>query len=151
MLVPQHVFVAEPTAATPTAPRAPPLTVFSVLIVDAATILARAVAGEGYELRVNALDDRTRRLVQEWVGPMERTGRVVTPTFSAWLEAADIVARIFDRDRSWRSKLPALLNDVLIVLCARQVGATVMTYNAQDFRLIRRHKPFSLRVLTPGP
>ncbi len=78
---------------------------------------------------------------------MERSGRVVAPTFADWLEAADIVTRIFDRDRRWRSKLPALLNDVLIALCARRVGATLVTYNAQDFRLIRRHKDFSLQVL----
>jgi predicted nucleic acid-binding protein len=111
------------------------------------TVLSAVVA---YELNVNAQDERTRRLVQEWVGPMERTGRVVTPTFSDWSEAADIVSRIFNRDRGWRSKLPALLNDVLIALCARQVGATLMTYNGQDFRLIRRHKAFSLRVIEPA-
>jgi len=108
------------------------------------TVLSAVVA---YELRVNAFNARTRRLVDEWVRPMEGSGRVVTPTFSDWLEAADIVTRVFDRDRRWRSKLPGLLNDILIALCARRVGATVVTYNGQDFRLIRRHKEFSLRVL----
>ena len=108
------------------------------------TVLSAVVA---YELRVNAFNDRTRRFVDGWVRPMERTGRVVAPTFSDWLEAADIVTRVFARDRSWRSKLPGMLNDVLIALCARRVGATLITYNAQDFRLIRRHKEFSLRVL----
>jgi predicted nucleic acid-binding protein len=32
-------------------------------------------------------------------------------------------------------------------LCARRIGATLLTYNARDFRLIRRHKEFALRVL----
>ncbi len=27
-------------------------------------------------------------------------------------------------------------------------GATLLTYNGKDFRLIRRHKEFGLRVLT---
>jgi predicted nucleic acid-binding protein len=54
---------------------------------------------------------------------------------------------IVERDRSWRSKLPALLNDILIALCARRIGATLLTYNGKDFRLIRRHKEFALRVL----
>jgi predicted nucleic acid-binding protein len=54
---------------------------------------------------------------------------------------------IEERDRGWRSKLPALLNDVLIALSARRIGATVVTYNGKDFRLIRRHKEFLLRVL----
>jgi predicted nucleic acid-binding protein len=42
--------------------------------------------------------------------------------------------------------LPRLLNDVLIALCARRVGATLVTYNRADFQLIRRHVPLALRV-----
>jgi predicted nucleic acid-binding protein len=110
-----------------------------------ATFLTAVVA---YELRANALDRATRHLVDELTHPLERTGRLVAPTFADWLDAAEVVAAIEDRDSSWRSKLPALLNDILIALCARRIGATVFTYNAKDFRLIRRHRPFSLRVLT---
>lgn len=100
-----------------------------------------------YELYVNAQDRRTRRLAQEFIHPMERRGRVVSPTFADWLEAAEIVTAITEKDRGWRSKLPALLNDILIALCARRIGAIVFTYNGDDFRLIHRHKDFSLRVL----
>jgi len=64
-----------------------------------------------YELYVNAQDRRTRSLVQEFIGPMERTGRVVSPTFADWTEASTIVTAIEEKDRSWRSKVPALLND----------------------------------------
>jgi predicted nucleic acid-binding protein len=109
-----------------------------------ATYLAAVVA---YELRVNAADRPTAQLVRQWIEPMERSGRLVTPAFTDWMEAADIVTAIEAQDRSWRSKLPALLNDVLIALCARKIGATLLTHNAKDFRLIRRHKEFSLRVL----
>ena len=108
------------------------------------TFLAAVVA---YELRVNAANRSTQRLVHEFIAPMERSGRCVTPTFEDWIEAAAIVTAIGERDRGWRSKLPALLNDVLIALCARRIGATLVTYNAQDFRLIRRHQEFALRVL----
>ncbi len=111
------------------------------------TFLAAVVA---YELRVDAADRSTDRLVQEFIEPMERADRCVAPTFADWIDAAAIVTAILDRDRSWRSKLPALLNDILIALCARRIGATLLTYNAQDFRLIRRHKEFALRVLAPG-
>jgi len=78
---------------------------------------------------------------------MERTGRVVNPTFEDWVEASAVVTAIEEKDRGWRSKLPALLNDILIALCARRIGATLLTYNKDDFRLIRRHKTFSLRIL----
>ena len=108
------------------------------------TFLAAVV---GYELRVNAADRPTQRLVQEFVGPMERSGRCIAPTFADWIEAAAIVSAIGERDRGWRSKVPALLNDILIALCARRIGATVLTYNGKDFGLIRRHKEFALQVL----
>jgi predicted nucleic acid-binding protein len=109
-----------------------------------ATFLSAVVA---YELYVNAQDRRTRSLVQEFIGPMERTGRVVSPTFEDWIEASAIVTTIAEKDRSWRSKLPALLNDIFIALCARRIGATLFTYNRDDFQLIHRHKEFSLRIL----
>ena len=108
------------------------------------TFLSAVVA---YELYVNAQDNRTRGLVQEFIRPMERTGRVVSPVFDDWVEASQVVTAIAEKDRGWRSKLPALLNDVLIALCARRIGATLLTYNREDFRLIRRHKDFVLRAL----
>ena len=111
-----------------------------------ATFLSAVVA---YELYVNARDRRTRSLVQEFIGPMERTGRVVSPTFADWTAASTIVTAIEERDRSWRSKVPALLNDILIAFCARRIGATLFTYNRDDFRLIHRYKEFSLRILAP--
>ena len=111
-----------------------------------ATYLSAVVA---YELNVNAQDSLTRDLIQQFVRPLIRTGRVVTPTFEDWTEASTIVTSIRGKDKSWRSKLPALLNDVLIALCARKTGAIMITYNRDDFRLIQRHKGFALRVLEP--
>jgi predicted nucleic acid-binding protein len=85
--------------------------------------------------------------VRQFLLPMERTGRIVSPTFDDWVDASGVVTAIGERDRGWRSKLPALLNDVLIAACARRIGATLITHNGDDFRLIRRHRGFSLRVL----
>lgn len=100
-----------------------------------------------YELHINAWDGRTREALGEFIRPLERAGRVVTPSFDDWVEASTIVTEIERKDRSWRSKIPALLNDILIALCARQIGAILITKNRDDFRLIRRHKDFQLRVL----
>lgn len=109
-----------------------------------ATFLSSVVA---YELYVNARDHRTRSLVQEFIRPIEQARRLVAPAFDDWVEASAIVTAMEQKDRGWRSKLPALLNDILISLCARRIGGTLLTYNKDDFRLIRRHKDFSLRVL----
>jgi predicted nucleic acid-binding protein len=40
-----------------------------------------------------------------------------------------------------------MLNDILLALCARRLGADLFTFNRGDFEPIRRHRPFSLRVL----
>ena len=109
------------------------------------THLAAVVA---YELRMNTLDAETRGLVDAMFHPLERTGRVVAPTFPDWVEASEVITSIERKDRAWRSKLPALLNDVLIALSARRIGATVVTHNARDFRLIQKHRPFSLRAVS---
>jgi len=109
-----------------------------------ATYLCSVVA---YELAVSAKNRRTRALVRELVSPMERTGRLVAPSFEDWMTAAEVISGISEAERGWRSKLPALLNDVLIAACARQIGATLLTYNRADFLLIHRHLDFSLRVL----
>ncbi len=109
-----------------------------------ATFLSAVVA---YELNVDARDRRTRGLIRDFIRPMERTGRIVSPGFEDWVEASEILTAIDERDKSWRSKLPTLLNDVLIALSARRIGATLLTYNREYFRLIHRHRDFSLRVL----
>ncbi len=88
--------------------------------------------------------------MSDFVRPMAATGRVVAPTFDDWQQAADVVTSIRVRSRGWRSKLPALVNDILIALCARRVGAVLCTYNAADFRLIHHHADFELRVLAPS-
>jgi predicted nucleic acid-binding protein len=109
-----------------------------------ATVLSAVVA---HELSVSASDVRTRDLLSEFIAPMERAGRVVTPLFGDWQSAADIISAIARKERAWKSKLPVLLNDVLIALSARRAGAQVVTYNGSDFRLIKRHTDFALRVI----
>ena len=108
------------------------------------TYLSAVVA---YELIVGTADRRSLTDVQELVNPLERTGRVVTPTFDDWTEASAVTTAIHVRDTGWRSKLPALLNDILIALSARRIGAIVVTGNRADFVLIRSHTAFALRVL----
>ncbi len=118
---------------------------FSPLL--SATFLSAVVA---HELRASAADRQTAALVRDFTRPMERTGRVVSPTFDDWMMAGEVVTGIQERDRGWRSKLPALLNDILIALCARRIGAMIITHNREDFRLIRRHVGFSLRIVEPA-
>lgn len=62
-----------------------------------------------------------------------------------------MAAAIEQKARGRRSKVPALLGYIRIALCARRIGALLVTYNREDFRLIRRHVGCSLRILEhPG-
>ncbi len=68
--------------------------------------------------------------------------RVVTPTQSHWVRAAEVLSVIRRQEHYDATKIRELTFDVLIVLSARAIGATVITCNVADFRLIRRHVPF---------
>lgn len=47
-----------------------------------------------------------------------------------------------------KSKLPTLVNDCLLGLSARSLGATLYTKNRDDFTVLQSRRSFSLVVLT---
>jgi predicted nucleic acid-binding protein len=103
------------------------------------------------ELYAGALDARAVRLVKRYVGALERAGRGVTPTFQDWKEAGRLIAQMTRKEVGRKPKIQQILNDVLLALSARRIGSDLFTFNREDFELIRRHKPFSLRVLSQRP
>lgn len=99
------------------------------------------------ELYAGALDAQAERLVESYVGALERAGRVVAPNFQDWKEAGRLVARLTRKEAGRKSKVQQMLNDILLALCARRIGADLFTFNREDFQLIQRYRPFSLKVL----
>jgi predicted nucleic acid-binding protein len=58
------------------------------------------------------------------------------------------VATLFEKIPQVRSKLSrGLLNDILIALSSRSIGATVVTRNEEDFRLIQQYRAFLLEII----
>ena len=97
------------------------------------------------ELLAGARTPRHVRQARALYEPFERVRRIVTPTHGIWKEAGTIVAAMFDSTPQFRSKLSqGLLNDILIALSARSIGASVVTSNVDDFRLIQQFRAFSL-------
>ncbi|MGE5820334.1 MAG: hypothetical protein ACM37Z_20075 [Deltaproteobacteria bacterium] len=47
-----------------------------------------------------------------------------------------------------KGKLPALVNDCLLALSARSLGATLYTRNRDDFTLLQSRRSFSLVVVS---
>ena len=99
------------------------------------------------ELYAGALDAGAVRLVERYVGALEKVGRLVTPTFQDWKEAGRVIAQITRKEPGRKTKIQQMLNDILLALGTRRIGADLFTFNRADFELIRRHKPFSLKVL----
>lgn len=101
------------------------------------------------ELYAGVTDRAAVRLVERYVGALERAGRTVAPTFLDWKEAGRLVAQITQREPGRKAKGQQMLNDILLAFSARSIGADLFTFNGEDFELIRRHRPFRLRVLRP--
>jgi predicted nucleic acid-binding protein len=101
-----------------------------------------------HELLAGTRTPRQRRQAALLYEPFERVGHIVTPSHLVWKEAAAVVATVFDKTPQWRSKIVhGLLNDILIALSGRAIGATVVTRNGEDFRLIQHYHPFCLEVI----
>lgn len=62
-----------------------------------------------------------------FVRDLQRHCRIVTPTERHWIEAAEILAQVRERERYDVSKARDLAFDVLIALSARSIGATLVT------------------------
>ena len=113
-----------------------PLTSFSSVVVQ--------------ELLAGARTPRQRRQVAALYAPFERVRRIITPSHLVWQEVGSVVAVMLERTPQFRSKLASgLLNDILIALSGRSIGATVVTANGQDFRLIQQFRVFALEIVEP--
>lgn len=93
-----------------------------------------------HELRRGAKTPLELRFVTE----LTRKVRVITPTESHWFESAEILSRIRGKKGYDANKLRELAFDVLIALSARDVGATLITCNREDFAEIGKHISFKV-------
>jgi hypothetical protein len=102
------------------------------------------------ELRAGAFSYRDRRLVQRLEATFRRAGRLIAPTSLLYAQTGDILRRL-QSERGYNLKRShSVVNDVLIALSARSIGATVMTQNARDFRAIQDLRWFALELIPAG-
>jgi len=96
------------------------------------------------ELLAGARSLAGRKHVETLLRPFEKAGRVVTPTHRDWKETGNILTRILELRPDLKSKLPALVNDCLLALSARAIGARLYTRNRDDFMLLQKARHFFL-------
>ncbi len=99
------------------------------------------------ELLAGARGPGARSQVETLYRPFERAGRIVTPTHSHWKATGDMLAKALTLRPDLRNKLPSLVNDCLLALSARSIGATLYTRNRDDFMLLKRLRSFDLVVI----
>lgn len=102
------------------------------------------------ELLAGARSPAGRQHVETLLGPFEKAGRILTPSHKQWKEAGDVLAKLLKLRPDLKSKLSTLVNDCLLVLSARAIGAIVYTRNREDFTLLQKIRPFSLVVVNLG-
>jgi predicted nucleic acid-binding protein len=99
------------------------------------------------ELRAGAFAVRDRRLVQRVESAFEKAGRILLPSRRVFVEAGDVLRRLQARQGFHLATSHSIVNDVLIALSARSIGATVATQNEGHYRAIQAVSPFQLVVI----
>jgi predicted nucleic acid-binding protein len=98
------------------------------------------------ELRIGADTLRRQRAVDR-IQVAFPTGRLIAPLPPLFDHAGRLFRALHGGGSEINDRLAAV-NDFLIALTARQIGATVVTSNVDDFRQIARHLP-GLRIVAP--
>jgi predicted nucleic acid-binding protein len=99
------------------------------------------------ELRVGAKMLPAQRALDQLVKAYRTSGRLVLPDADVFDRAGRTLQRLREKGREIRR--PSLVNDVLIALSARSLGATVLTTD-QDFETIREVLDFGLQMVAPA-
>lgn len=93
------------------------------------------------ELDAGATTLAARRVVKQLGDTFAKVDRLAAPSLSAYRRAGTVLRSLHARGRDVRRA--SLVNDVLIALTARDLGATVITRDASDFEQIRKVLDFS--------
>lgn len=75
------------------------------------------------------------------VGPFERRGRVVTPSYDAWKESGRVLAELI-APKTWGTVSRSFINDVLLAMSCRESGLVLVTKNLTDCARIAAVRPF---------
>jgi hypothetical protein len=99
------------------------------------------------ELWAGAFSPRDRKLLRSIITGFSKAERILLPTVRIYEEAGEVLRRL----RLFRGYTSAgasgLVNDILIALSARSIGAIVITQNERDYVAIQGIRPFKLNVV----
>jgi predicted nucleic acid-binding protein len=99
------------------------------------------------ELYAGAMSSRDRKHLRSVTAAFRSANRILAPSGAVYEEAGHLLRRLQELQNYDLRGAYSLVNDVLIALSARSIGATVITSNERDFLLIRDMRPFRLEVV----
>lgn len=99
------------------------------------------------ELAAGAFSREDRRLVERITRPFARADRILLPSLQVYEEAGGVLRELQESRGYNLVGAHSLVNDVLIALSARSIGATVITQNERDFLAIRGIRAFKLVLI----
>lgn len=105
------------------------------------------------ELRAGAQTAGAAAALQQHIlQPFESRGRILTPSYSAWKLAGEVLARLAAEDGLELARVSkSFANDVLLAVTCRENGVVLVTGNADDFARIRRFASFEFVAPWPSP
>lgn len=99
------------------------------------------------ELYAGAITHADVGLIDSIRKPFEKRRMIVAPTSHDYILAGKILAELQHMKGYELKKTFSLTNDVLIALCARRIGAILVTQNRKDFEAIKQIKDFRLEIV----
>jgi tRNA(fMet)-specific endonuclease VapC len=99
------------------------------------------------ELRAGASSPADRKVLSRLEGDFASARRLLAPSSGVFADAGDTLRRLHADHGYNLAGGPSVVNDVLIALSARSIGATVVTQNARDYRTIAKVRPFRLAIV----
>ena len=96
------------------------------------------------ELYAGAFDNTSIKLLDKMYETFESLGRLITPAAPDWQKAGKVVAALAKKYGFEDMFLSRMVNDALISLSARRIGAVVATRNTKDFLRIKEFVNFNI-------
>ncbi len=104
-----------------------------------------------HELLVGAnAPTKAREIEDRIAAPLDRVGRIVTPSHDAWRVAGTAISQFAKKEKRELRTIPkSLVNDFLLAASCRESGATLLTENAADFESISKYVALSFEPPWP--
>ena len=96
------------------------------------------------ELYAGAHDPSSVKLLDKLYDVFISANRLVVPDGRDWQKAGKIIAQLERKYGFEENYLARISHDILIALCARRIGATVVTKNTKDYLRIREFVDYRL-------